>query len=471
MATIPSIGEVLRDALTRVEPRRFPPRVRAAIRLQENGAEILVKLIQLTVVGIWGALYLASPKPELASGFSPVPLALSAYLVLNLIGLAWALRLGLPDWAVYVNIVIDVSMLMILIWSFHVQYGQPPSFYLKAPTLLYIFIFIAVRALRFQARFVIATGIVAALGWLTMTAYVVFSDPTNTMITRNYVDYMTSNSVLIGAEIDKIISILVVSLILGLAIRRAHRLLVRATAESVAARDLSRFFDQSVAEKIRSSEQIVEPGQGVRRDAAILFVDIRGFTVMAAPMKAGDVVALLTAYEERIVALIQQNGGTIDKFLGDGIMATFGAVVASETFAADALCAVDAIMADVQTWHEDEVLHAISPHRINAAVASGAVVFGALGGADRLEYTTVGTAVNLAAKLEKHNKTAETFALCDSETFARARRQGYRPDARLHRFRDCLEAVDEEIELVRLWPRQADPSHQASRPLHSAGSS
>lgn len=454
MGNLPSVREVIGETLAgRADMRTLPPRVISAIRRQEDGAEILVKLIQLTVVLIWSTLYAVSPKPVLASGFSPVPLALSAYLVLNVIGMVWALRLGLPDWAVYVNILIDVTTLMVLIWSFHVQYGQPPSFYLKSPTLLYIFIFIAVRALRFQARFVIATGLAAALGWAAMTAYVIFSDPAHSMITRDYVHYMTSNSVLLGAEIDKIISILVVSLILALAIRRAHQLLVRATAEGVAAHDLSRFFDRSVAERIRSADDTIEPGQGVRRQAAVVFVDIRGFTPMAADMSPDAVVSLLTAYENRIVAIIHDHAGVVDKFLGDGIMATFGAVTPSETFAADAIAAIDAIMDDARRWCDDDVLRVIDPARVNAACASGSVIFGALGGAERLEYTTIGAPVNLAAKLEKHNKETGAWALADHATWKLALQQGYAAATRAKTFTATIDGVDEKIRLVRLWPR------------------
>ncbi|MFP3386859.1 adenylate/guanylate cyclase domain-containing protein, partial [Tritonibacter sp. SIMBA_163] len=79
------------------------------------------------------------------------------------------------------------------------------SFYLKAPTLLYVFIFIALRALRFEARFVLAAGLTAAAGWALLVLYVVTVNPEDPMITRNYVTYLTANSVLLGAEFDKII--------------------------------------------------------------------------------------------------------------------------------------------------------------------------------------------------------------------------------------------------------------------------
>ena len=229
MSLLPEVRSAVRNIATPAKNvrKQLPTRVMVAIEAQENSSEILIKLIQIAIFGLWGVLYLLAPKPEtkvLLAGISPVPYALAGYLVMNIIGLVWAVKRGLPNWAVYINVLIDISMLMVLIWSFHIQYNQPPSFYLKAPTAMYIFIFIALRALRFQARFVIAAGAVAVTGWAALTAYVIFSDPENTMITRDYVEYLTSNSVLIGAEVDKIISIIFVTGIMALAISRARKL-------------------------------------------------------------------------------------------------------------------------------------------------------------------------------------------------------------------------------------------------------
>ena len=113
-------------------------------------------------------------------------------------------------------------LLLGLIWSFHIQYAQPPSFYLKAPTVMYIFIFITVRALRFDATYVLAAGVAAAAGWLGMLAYAVTHDPAPEPITRDYIAYMTGNRILLGAEIDKIITILVVTGILAVVLVRAR---------------------------------------------------------------------------------------------------------------------------------------------------------------------------------------------------------------------------------------------------------
>ena len=235
--------------------------------------------------------------------------ALGGYLAFTLLRIASAHRGPLPRWLVGISVVVDMALLFSLIWSFHVQYEQPAAFYLKAPTILYVFIFIALRALRFEARFVSLAGVTAAFGWFVLVLYAILSDASNDMITRDYVEYITSAQVLLGAEFDKIISILVVTLILAVAIISARELLFRAIAESTAARDLSRFFTPEIAARITSSEDRIEPGQGEVRDAAIVQCDVRGFTVLAKSLPATDVIQLLAEYEKRLVPVIQQHGG------------------------------------------------------------------------------------------------------------------------------------------------------------------
>ena len=440
----------LRDVVQAERTSELPDRVVEAIQRQDNSSEVLVKIIQLGVVCVLGALYLVTPKTDADTAFSPVPWALATYLVANLVGLIWAIRRGLPNWAVFGSIIIDMALLMVLIWSFHVQYEQPPSFYLKAPTLLYIFIFIALRALRFETRFVVAAGVVGALGWLAMVMYVVTVNPEDPMITRNYVTYMTSNSILLGAEFDKIISILIVTGILALALKRAHNLLVRAVTEQTAASELSRFFDESVATQIRGSDRLISAGEGVNRDAAILNVDVRGFTTMATNMDAGEVMSLLTEYQSRVVPIIQNHGGTIDKFMGDGIMATFGATAESDTASADALRAMDEIMTEVDGWAELDGENRLHGLKVNAAVATGSVAFGAVGDDKRLEYTVIGDAVNLSAKLEKHNKELGCRAVTTGSTFDAAVEEGYEPAETAERSDSAVHGTDGTQQLVIL---------------------
>jgi adenylate cyclase len=411
-----------------VDYLHLPERVRNAIRDQQDASEILIGWVQLGVVMLFGALYLIAPKTfTQAAEFEPVPWVLGGYLAFTLVRLAVSLKRRTPDWLLYVSVIVDMTLLFVLIWSFHRQYMQPPSFYLKAPTLLYVFIFIALRSLRFEARYVLLAGLVAALGWTLLAVFAATGPEGMKMITRDYVLYMTSNSILIGAEIDKIVSILTVTAIIAVAIRRARRLMIRAIAEGAAAHDLSRFFAPEIAQQITASEQVVSAGQGQAREAAILFLDIRGFTVFANTVQPDVLMAALAEYQSLMVPIVQRHGGSIDKFMGDGIMATFGAAVTTDSYAADALAAIDDIMVAADDWALSRRAAGVRELKIGAACAAGRIIFGAVGDPTRLEYTVIGDAVNLAAKLEKHTKAEKVRALVDAETYQKALAQGYQP--------------------------------------------
>ena len=269
------------------------------------------------------------------------------------------------------------------------------------------------------------------------------------MITRDYVQYMTSNSVLLGAEFDKIISILVVAIILAVALRRGRALLVRSVSEGLAAKELSRFFSPEIAAKITTADHGIAAGSGEMRQAAIVNLDMRGFTRLASQAEPSVVMGVLAEYQQRMVPLIQKHGGSIDKFMGDGIMATFGASSPSETFAADAMRALEDVAAAAQRWCTERQAAGVYCPQINGSVATGQILFGAVGDETRLEYTVIGDAVNLSAKLEKYNKTAGTRLIADAETYRLALEQGYAPPEEKRRLPAAqVDGVAQPMDLV-----------------------
>jgi len=416
----------------------LPARIAAQIRDQDERAEILISVIQLVIVATFLTLYSLSPKTfdPAAETIEPVPIAGLFYVVFTLLRLFLAVKRIMPQALVFVSILVDMGLLMLMIWSFHLQYDQPPSFYLKAPTLLYVFIFIALRALRFQARFVIFSGIAAAIGWLGMLGYALWHtgaeadmDAMGRMITRDYVQYLTGNYILLGAEFDKIASILVVTAIIAAAIARARALLVRAVSEEVANRDLSRFFSPEVADRIRGSEHAIRAGEGEVKHIAVLTTDLRGFTGLAARLSPGEVMGFLGDFQARVVPAIRSAGGVVDKFTGDGLIATFGAFEAkpdqARTYAADAFQAADNLLAAVDGWNAERMARGLEPVRIGIAIDAGEVLVGAVGAEDRLEFTVIGDAVNRGAKLEKENKVQRSAALATCEAYEAAVAQGY----------------------------------------------
>lgn len=433
-----NLSATFQEALKNIWPspgkNRIPDRVAQLIARNDDLSEILVKLIQLFVFALWAIFYLAAPKPD-PDTVSQVPLVTSVYLIFTIALLLLALVRRTPGWLIYTSIIIDMALLTYLIWSFHIQYGQPASFSLKVVEVMNYFVLIALRAIRFEARYVLAAGAAAALFWSLMIVYTTTNDTSDTMITRDYVTYITSNSILIGAEVSKIISMIMVSVILAISVRRAHSFLVTSVSEGSAAKDLSRFLSDEVAEQIRDSNQKIEAGQGVRRDAVIMNIDIRGFTTLAANLAPDEAMAILSDYQHQVVPIIHKHGGTVDKFMGDGIMVTFGVSAADPEYCANALRCMDEILESKKRWDGPAA-------GVNANIASihGPVIYGAVGDGDRLEFTVIGSHVNLAAKLEKQNKELGTSALCGTILYRKGIEQGYKSSRDLSEVSVTLDA-------------------------------
>ena len=132
-------------------------------------------------------------------------------------------------------------------------------------------------------------------------------------------------------------------------------------------------------------------------------------------------------------------------------MATFGAAVTSPTYAADALKSVDDIMTAAASWGEELRQDGKPPVKLGAAIATGRIIFGAVGDESRMEYTVVGDAVNLSAKLEKHTKSEGVRALCTASAFNIAVRQGYQPAPAIERRNSRnIEGVARPVDLIVL---------------------
>ncbi|MBB4003698.1 adenylate/guanylate cyclase domain-containing protein [Aurantimonas endophytica] len=431
--------------------RTIPDRVQDVVQQFDRRSEQLIGWVQLTLGSFLAILYLVAPRPTDGLMQQPVPVSLAIYLAFTGLRLFLSYRMRLPDWFLGFSILVDITLLFGLIWYFHIQYGQTASFYLRAPTVMYVFVFIAIRAFRFEPAWVLATGASAAVGWFLLTAYAIWASGPES-ITRSYVAYLQGNGILIGAEIDKIVAILLLTTVLAFALARAKQLLAVATREQIEREELRRFLPPDVERAITEAPLGIVAGAAEERDAAIIVLDIRGFSAFVNRSQPKEAVQTLVGLHRLIVPVVQRHGGVVDKYLGDGVLATFGATRPSPTAAADALHALVEIMAIAREWSTASELAGLSL-RMNGAATAGKVVFAALGDEFRLEYTVIGDAVNLAAKLEKHNKAERTAALTTRETYALALAQGFSTEVPAELRSACLvQGVPGAIDIVVLDP-------------------
>ena len=429
------------------DPPQPPERVLRAIRAAEGTSEVLVGWVQLTGVAFFLLLYVASlPAFEMRMSLEPVPVALALYAAFVGWRLNRAYAGALSPRLLSISAAVDVGVLMLLIWSFTLQYNAPAALYLKAPTLLYAFILIALRALRYDAGHVMLTGGLAIVGWLALVLVAAAGSP----VTDVYPTYMTSLSVLWGAEAEKMVALLGVTLVLSLAVLRARSLLTRTVVEETAARDLSRFLDANVAKRVRASAAELRAGDGELKPMAIMFLDLRGFSVAAATLEPSQVIALLQEYQSRFVPIVEAAGGSVDKYLGDGILVSFGGGDRIGTEAADAFSTIPELLRVGDEWATERARAGAPPLSVAVAITHGPVVHGVIGHDDRLEFTVIGDAVNLAAKLEKHAKLERARVIATTNACKAAWRQGSKISAARFAPKAMVDGVGEPVDLAIL---------------------
>jgi adenylate cyclase len=166
------------------------------------------------------------------------------------------------------------------------------------------------------------------------------------------------------------------------------------------------------------AEHILEEGPdlgGEAIEATILFVDVRDFTSWSERASPGEVVETLNRLFERIVPIVHERGGHVDKFIGDGLMAVFGAPRRQDDHADQALGAASEIAALVAREFEPEL-------RVGIGLNSGTVVAGNVGGAGRLDFSVIGDPVNVAARVEAATRETGDTILLTADTKDRLER-------------------------------------------------
>jgi adenylate cyclase len=400
-----------------------PPRVSQEIARSQREAERWVAVAQVAVIVAAALAYTFTPR-----GFSPdapiaaLPLGIVALMLL--IGLrawfAWSGQLTRPVLAA--SVVAEMVVLLAMLWGFAPQYETTLPVALKNALFATIFVLIALRALRFEPIWVWLSGLTAAIGW-SLLAWFAWREAGPGGQTMDFVVAATTGRIDAHDEVIRVAVILIVTAVLAVALARARLTLARAVQSSQSAAALAQFFDTEVASQITSTDLAPTAGQSVMRDAAIMFTDLRGFTRASATLSPADLIALIGEYQNVVLPVVRAHGGNIDKFMGDGILASFGAVQPSPTYAADALRSIEAILATARRWSEDRAARGLGGLGIGIGVAHGPLVFGIIGVEQRLEYTVIGEPVNLAAKLEKHNKEEGTAACATASLITLAKQQ------------------------------------------------
>ncbi|MEP7123165.1 MAG: adenylate/guanylate cyclase domain-containing protein [Byssovorax sp.] len=289
----------------------------------------------------------------------------------------------------YVNALIEVSLPSCVI-VYYMTIIEPVHALLLPPTFVY-FIFILLSTLRLDFGLSVFTGLVAALEYAGLSLAVVgpgtaAEDGTGTL----------------PHHLGKACILLVSGFAAGFVARRLRKSFVN-TLESIEDRNrVLNVFGQHVSPAV--AEQLLEQKAGVKsegREVCIMFLDIRDFTAFAEKRSPEEVVGYLNSVFEFMIASVNDHQGIVNKFLGDGFMAIFGAPLGDEDRCRHGIEAGLAILARVE---EQVAAGKIPATRVGIGLHAGRAVVGNVGSAMRKEYTVIGDVVNLASRVEALNK-------------------------------------------------------------------
>ena len=200
--------------------------------------------------------------------------------------------------------------------------------------------------------------------------------------------------------------------------RRSARLLMSHAGLERERANLARYFSPNVVEELSGND---EPLKRIRtQNVAVLFVDIVGFTRFSEGRDPAEVIGALREFHRRMETEVFRHDGTLDMYLGDGLMATFGSPVASDRDAADALRCALAMMESVAEWNTARAARGETPIRAAFGVHSGAAVLGDIG-ANRLEFAVIGDTVNVASRVEALTRPLGATLAATDEAVRRAR--------------------------------------------------
>lgn len=217
--------------------------------------------------------------------------------------------------------------------------------------------------------------------------------------------------------------------------------------------NLSRYLPAELVDHL--AREGLRAARGRRTKAAILFVDMRDFTASVQTMEPDALFGFLQEYRTVVSRIVEAEGGIIDKFIGDGVLAVFGALRPSPEDAAAAIRCGLRLIAAIDGWNVERARHGAPPVRVGVGIHHGEVVMGAIGDEQRLEYSVVGHAVNVCSRIERLTKKYGSPLLISEETLVEAARSGMTFDGWRH-------FVDEEVHGISGELRLAAPriAHQ-----------
>jgi adenylate cyclase len=391
----PFIDTSLEERLTNRLAESFAAEEKAGRDLALKGRTVALMAVAFLVI-------LIAPMP--AALFYEAIIAL--FILLGLVRL-WIDRSPLNRWWVgYLLTAIDFALLAYALITPNplATYDLPPQMALRFGNFTYLYVILAGLALGYRPRHVLWGGFVGALAWSAGVVCIVslpdtvLTPPAGAGIDTVLAAMASPTYVDLDLPVQDVAIFLIVASLLALIVARSRRLAWRQSALERERGNLARYFPPATVDRLAKQDIALE--QPREQDIAVLFADLVGFTHWSERHGPSEVISLLREVHARFEEAVFRHEGTLDKFIGDGMMATFGTPEPGPRDASNALACLVSILIEFEAWNARRTRAGKEPIGISIGLHYGPVVVGNIGTDRRLEFAVLGDTVNVASRLE-----------------------------------------------------------------------
>lgn len=340
----------------------------------------------------------------------------------------------LRNWHPYLFVLIDFAVLtfFIVVPNPLAPEGLPPQITLHFDTSLYLFLLLSSLAFADSPRLVIWGGIVGGASWAVGVGWLA-SLPDSIVIWPGNGDIglgdvatrlrlvSTATTVDLGVLLQTVVVFMVVATVLAAGVSRSRRLVWRYAVIERQRLNLARYFPPATVDQLARQD---EPLENIREGkAAILFADLVGFTRWSERHTPTQTITMLREVHGLLEEAVFRHGGTLDKFIGDGVMATFGTPEPLPRDALNAFACVKTVLDDFAALNARRIARGEEPVQIAVGAHYGSVVVGNIGTDRRLELGVIGDTVNVASRLEELTRHIGRAAAISDDLVADMRRE------------------------------------------------
>ena len=308
----------------------------------------------------------------------------------------------------YMSLFFDIILLFSqpMVWySSMSQHDVSHAILFKSHAPILTLAFIVINSFTLNPKY---PGIITGFGSILLSAIIIagIRDP-RTVYTNEYIEYYTGNVTFLTDFLSVSILVIAAGTMVTFSAAIARKTVIRGIEHERKSQNLGRYFSPSLIDHIADAKsEFLKPG-GRSSEAVIMFTDIRNFTSFSEKNSPDQVIDFLTDYHKLMVKAIFKYNGTIDKFLGDGILAVFGNPAPSEDDSENAVKAAIEMQQQLKDLNMKRAKQNLPTLSQGIGIHRGNVIIGNVGTEEKLEYTVIGDTVNIASRIESQCRQLE----------------------------------------------------------------